>query len=309
MRRLPTGGTDTKAPTEYMPPVAMPMHMALDSDTFIVDIPSGKLFAKVYLPECPAPIDFAAAAVAYARAGERGLGAPLRASYPDLGVLLCDLLLPPLRMAMRPDLDRIALRSNLFTSLCDWHRGAPLASERDIFADWRFLRSSAEALVASGRSAEMVLGPYWASMCDDAQTLASAIASAGQALTPVHGEVMLSNMMIDAADKVTLVDFDRAGNGDPYLDVAAACLEFWTCDEDVAFAVEAYQGHADAKLIARTRLYMVMNDLVWGLWLRLAHFRSPKSGVVEFYKLGEVRLMRARALLAETPADLLARTV
>lgn len=303
-------------PKSFRPPcikagqasVAMPMHAALDSHVFVVEADGAKLFAKVYAADLAFAPEVENAAEASRRAGVLGIAPRWRASFADLGVQIFDMAPNGFHMAMRPDFDRRIVRANTLDVLRIWHASEALSWDNNPFDALRTYRAAAELLAHEGPlGSELPLD--WEAQRQAIQRIETAINAAGVDKCPIHGECLVSNVMIDDRDHVILVDFDRAGNSDPIYDFAALCLEFCTSERDLEEAVEVYWGRADAKIVARARLYMIIEDLIWGLWARLTHFRSARSSQIEFYKYGEVRLIRARSHLESYDVHALARSL
>jgi Phosphotransferase enzyme family len=289
-------------------PVAMPMHASLDAHIFAVDADSAELFAKVYDRDLAFAPEIEHAAEASKRAGFLGIAPPLRASFTDLGVQIFDMAPHEFHMAMRPDFDRQSVRANTLGALRAWHQSEALSWDNNPFDVLRTYRTAAELLAHEGPLGS-TLPLDWDAQRRATEKIEIAINAAGVDKCPIHGECLISNVMINDRDHVLLVDFDRAGNSDPIYDLAALCLEFCTSERDLEEAVEAYWGHTDTRIMARARLYMIIEDLIWGLWARLAHFCSARSGYIEFYKYGEVRLIRARSQLESYDIHALARSL
>ncbi len=292
------------------PPFAMPMHAALDGDCFRVDrLEGGALFAKAYHHDIPFAPDFEAAGLAAKRAGELGLAPAWRAGFADLRVHLFDWAPDGFRMAMRPDFDRADVRANSLAALRRHHSGPPLARSWDPFLALGAYRSAFEDAVHAERARNVRLPPDWGALLAAAETIARAVASAGVDQRPIRNETLISNFLVGPRDEVLMVDFDRAADADPFYDLAALCSEFCVDEDDLAQALEIYAGRADAAKLNRVRLYMYVDDLLWGLWAKLAHVHSPHSGRIEFYKYGEVRWIRARYRLEAWDVEALRRSL
>jgi thiamine kinase-like enzyme len=114
-------------------------------------------------------------------------------------------------------------------------------------------------------------------------------------------------VMLREDGAVRLVDFDQAGNGDRFYDLAAFSLEFCSFDDEVEALVEAYLGRRDCQAIARMHLYRMIDDLVWGCWALIAQARSPRANKIEFYKYAQNRLLRCQYWLGIREFDTLLR--
>jgi thiamine kinase-like enzyme len=118
--------------------------------------------------------------------------------------------------------------------------------------------------------------------------------AAGSDLGPIHGENALSNVMLGQGGATRLVDFDRATNADPHYDLAGFCLEFCSFYDQVDETVALYLGAPDSKVSARTALYMIVDDFLWGCWSLIEHYSSHRNTTIEFYKYALNRFFRCR---------------
>jgi thiamine kinase-like enzyme len=94
--------------------------------------------------------------------------------------------------------------------------------------------------------------------------------------------------MIGSDKAVKLVDFDRACVGDPMYDLGAFGLEFCQFDYQLIEALEMYNGSFDEKLFNRCKLYMIVDDFLWGCWGKTSHYNSYRREAIEFYKYLQV---------------------
>ena len=58
---------------------------------------------------------------------------------------------------------------------------------------------------------------------------------------------------------------------------------------------------------ARAKLYMIVDDFLWGCWALIAQWTSPRSGGIEFYKYSQNCFVRAQFWLASWELDELMR--
>ncbi|MDR3464396.1 MAG: phosphotransferase [Xanthobacteraceae bacterium] len=291
-----------------MPPIIMPMHLAIDATPCLVRPRSGApVFLKIYAPDMLPFIDLDAAVAAATRAGQCGIGPAVIAHDADRSAVLFDFLAPDAwRMASRADLETIAVRSAIFAAKRAWHRSGLLGRTRSPFEVIRAYRERINSLAERTPSAS-TLPLAFHTLADWTERIERGIAAAGIDLAPLHGENALSNVMLGPANEVRLVDFDQAANGDPLYDVGAFCLEFCSFDDEIEAAVELYLGHSDQRAVARAKLYMIVDDFLWGCWALLAHATSPRATTVEFYKYAQNRLLRGTYWLGVWDADSLLR--
>lgn len=123
-----------------------------------------------------------------------------------------------------------------------------------------------------------------------------AIGAAGTETRPCHLDGASSNVMLSPEGNVCLVDFDSAGDADPYWDLGVMMAEICQFEPEEAALVEIFAGRYDKRIHHRARLYGAADDIKWGLWGYLVAAGSPRRGV-EFVKYAEWRFLRARMVL------------
>lgn len=296
--------------TRMSPSIAMPLHLALDAEPCVVTLVDEKEpfgFLKIYEAEAAPFIDFSAVVAAGEQAAKLRLGPALLDSDEASGALLYSWLpSDSWRMARREDLDDEANLAAIVGAKRAWNRSPKLANARSPFATIStylgVMRgiSLPEGQMLSDLRVVRELRP-WIERVD------LAFAAAGTDSGPIHGENTLSNVMLDGAGHIRLVDFDRSANADPHYDLAGLCLEMCSFREDVDRAVELYLGAPVAAVAARVCLYMAVDDFLWGCWAAINHFSSPRSGAVEFYKYAQNRFLRCRYWLSRWDVDALMR--
>jgi hypothetical protein len=274
-----------------LPTIASPMRQAVDADNFVIEADGeAPVFLKIFLPDGWPAIDLDATAKATATAAALGIGPALRFVLPAHGALAINYLEHPWRAAMLSDLAEPPLLAAAVAARRRFHEAAPLPRRRDVFAMIEDLRGHAaaravdlpgdvDALIAWSREA------------------AAAVAAAGFDLKPCHNDGSASAHML-AGRRLMLVDFDEAGQSDPYCDLALLLNEASAFGDVWAPGVELYAGAATAALVNRCRVYATADDIFRGLWGWLMSATSPRRSV-EFLKYGEWRLLRARRALRE----------
>lgn len=115
-------------------------------------------------------------------------------------------------------------------------------------------------------------------------------------LAPCRNDGSASNLMLGPDGAVMLVDYDRAGMGDPLYDVGCLLAEVTDFPQDMLPGFIAYWGHADTAAFARARLWATVDNMLHALFARRMARVSVRRGV-EWLKYGEWRLMRLRLSL------------
>jgi thiamine kinase-like enzyme len=82
---------------------------------------------------------------------------------------------------------------------------------------------------------------------------------------PCHNDLLAENY-IDDGQALWLIDFEYSGNNDPTFELGNTCQEQQFDEPRQAEMCAAYFGAADAHLLARMALQMVMSDVGWTLW-------------------------------------------
>jgi hypothetical protein len=270
-------------------PIASPLQRGVDAACAVVSAGDQRWLLKAYHPEIRAELALSTAALASTRAAAAGVAPPLYFAAPDAGVLVFDWFAPPWREARLADLCQTDILVRALRATRQFHGTGLLGSAADPFAE-----PAAEhaALVAAGAP----LPPDAAWLLDQVATAQAAMQAAGMDQAPCRRTGIASDLLIDDKGAVTLLDFDRSGDGDPWHDFALLMNEACVFDDDLNAALEAFHGRADPALLARCRVYGAVDDVAWGLrGLRLAAVSDRRD--MEFFKYGQWRLLRARLAL------------
>ncbi|WP_312239941.1 aminoglycoside phosphotransferase family protein [Pantoea sp.] len=113
----------------------------------------------------------------------------------------------------------------------------------------------------------------------------------------IHGDNIASNWMINNSGKLCLLDFDYAGAGDPWYDIATLLNELFPFEQQWREAIVAWRGRCGDADYARCRLYALLDDYYWTLWGFWSSHTSRRS--LEFAKVGQWTLLRGRLCLQD----------
>jgi len=290
------------------PPIMMPMHLAIDATPYSVVCSWGAVyFLKLYSPDMTPFIDLEGAVAAAKQAGGQGLGPKVLAHDVKANAVLFEMLAPdPWRMAGRNDLQSQDVRAAIIAAKRAWHREPLLAKTQSPFEVIGRYRETIARLPDTHPAA----GPpplAFHTLAAWMERFEQAIAASGVDTAPVHGDNALSNVMLGAHNAVRLVDFDQAANADPYYDLGAFCLEYCSFERDIEGIVTLYAGRLDLHALARAKLYMIVDDFRWGCWALIAHWTSPRSTAIEFYKYAQNCFVRGLYWLGNWELDELMR--
>lgn len=285
--RLP-GGTAVwgTAGALAVPPVASPVHRAVASDCIRVEgAGAPPAFVKIRHADMAADI-VPWAADAARKAAALGVGPDVLGEADGVLALAC--LDPPWRTATVGDLQDADTLGRVLDAKRRLHGDAPLGRRFCPFDRVAALAAEAAAVAAPlPRDAPALLAAV--------ELVREAVAAAGFDLRFCHNDGTASNVMLDGT-ALRLVDFDTAGDNDPWFDVAATVNEACDFDAGRRDAVERYAGRPDERAFNRCRLYGAVDDVMWGLWGVTRAVTTRRSGV-EFFKYGQWRLLHARTAI------------
>ncbi|GJD48563.1 hypothetical protein OPKNFCMD_1285 [Methylobacterium crusticola] len=267
-------------------PVASPLHRGVASDCVRVEPEGGApVFLKIRHPDMARDV-VPWAAEAARKAASLGVGP--RVVLDEDGLLGLDYLPEPWRYARLGDLQDPGVMAGILDAKKRLHADAPLGRRFCPFA-------RLDALAAEAGAAGVVLPDGTERLVGVAGLIREAIRAAGLDLAFCHNDGVASNVMLDGAG-VRLVDFDLAGDNDPWFDVGVLINEACAFEAEACAAVEHYAGRFEERLLNRCRLYGALDDLAWGLWGVTRAATSARTGI-EFHKYGTWRLLHARTTL------------
>jgi hypothetical protein len=274
-------------------PMASPMNQGVDADAFrVVDPASGRsLWVKLphddaALFSCPRT-----AAAATRAAAEAGIGPALHHADPSTGAVVLDDVSATHKVATLSRLTEPAVRDAVLTARKAMQAGPALPRRADVFA-------AIETLLDRAADAGIALPEDIAWLLDNGRAAGAAIAASGIDLVPAHGDGNASNVLIDAAGAVLLVDMDMAGNMDPFQDLGSFLVEADAFDPEARESFEIFHGRFDERLFNRARLYGVADDLRWGLIGSILAGTSART-TLEFLKYADWRYLRARLAMRD----------
>lgn len=96
-----------------------------------------------------------------------------------------------------------------------------------------------------------------------------ALAVRPQPAVPCHNDLLPANVL-DAGDRLWIVDYEYAGNGDPYFELGNAWSEASLPPDLLEPLVTAYAGRPAPALVARARLLGLMSKYGWMLWASIS---------------------------------------
>lgn len=275
-----------QAPRRATPaPIASPSYRALESASVLVDGPQGAVFFKLMHPEMRGWFDLASGAGVALAAGQAGVGP--RVIHAGDGAVLTEALDAGWRTATLDRLQEPAVVAATMAALRHLHSLPATGARFDAFA-------CIDRYVAEAKADGVALP-------DDLDWILALLQPARPVLLAAplavcRNDGSSSNLMLGPSGAVMLVDYDRGGMNDPMYDLGVLLAEITDFESDMQAAFLAYAGAADPAAFVRARLWVVVDDVMHMLWMRLCAARSARKSL-EWLKYGEWRLMRARLAL------------
>ena len=273
------------------PAVVSPIHRAVESDCFAVTAGEEAIFLKLRSPDMTRFFDDRAVAESCRLAGEAGVSPALRYSDADRGLLALEHLGEGWTWGRVNDFADPCVLEAVVRAKETLHRGPVFPRDVSVF-------ETIEAYWQTIEAERVTLPADVPDLLARVREIGTAIGAAGIDRRPCHGDGVASNVMRGPGGEVRLVDFDMAGNADPYHDLGSLMLEAFQFAEDARQVLEIYDGTFIEAHYNRCRLYGIADDLMWALWGFICFAQSPRKEV-EFTKYAEWRLLRCRWQLGD----------
>ncbi len=288
-RRTAGPGWADAAAEPAIPVLASPSWRGVDSTLLRLRKPSGETcLAKLMDEDAGSYSDTAKAFKAASQASAASIGPTVSAADLGTRTLVMEDLSPDAGWTTGT-LDRYADRATrhaVIEAKKKFHRTAPLGRSTNVF-------DHVQELLAKCQAAKAPVPEDIAWLASSVGEARDAIRASGIDRVPAHGDGNVSNVMIAADGTVRLVDWDLAGDMDPYEDLGSFLLEAHDSESDAVESFEVFHGRYDRALFNRAWLYGIADDLRWGLIGALLAGTSRRV-TYEFLKFGDWRFLRAR---------------
>ena len=205
-----------------IPVLASPSWRGVDGDPFVArdTETEATLFIKRIHADTGFYVDVPASIDAAAKAGEIGVGPKVYYSDASAGLIVMEDLsaasgwrVAGLEKCYEPNFNEAVIKARKAFS-----EVAALERKADVFADIETFWS-----IAVEKDVTVPAETAW--MVDMARFAAEAMQGGADGAVPLHGDGNCSNIMWNKDGRVRLVDFDRAGNGDPLEDAGSFFVE------------------------------------------------------------------------------------
>lgn len=264
--------------------VVSPIHRGVEGACFNVEAGDRSFFLKVRYPDMTMYFDENAVCLGAERASDLGVGAKLVESNIETGSYLFERLSDDWQWGKVDDFEDSEVLENTVAAKRVIHQGEVFGKGKTIFEtidDYAHIveKDAVKTPKTTVRLLEKV------------RQSAEAIAASGISRAPCHGDGIASNVMISQTRDVRLVDFDSAGDHDPYFDLGSIIVEIAQFPDLARSVLEIYDGECREAHFNRCMLYGIADDLKWALWGFISFAESPRTHV-EFVKYAEWRLLR-----------------
>ncbi|MER7500234.1 phosphotransferase [Nonomuraea pusilla] len=204
--------------------------------------------------------------VAAARAG---VGAPVHDYLPDEGVLVVGFL--PGRTFTEADLRNEANLPRVAEACRRLHAGPRFVGDFDMFeVQRRYLR------IVRERGFRLPAG--YLDFMPKVDEIRKCLAVRDEGTVPCNNDLLPGNIL-DAGDRLFLIDYEYAGNNDPCFELGNIWSESDLPPEHLEALVSAYHGRALRHKIARARLLGLMSKYGWTLW---ASIQDGANDAIDF---------------------------
>jgi hypothetical protein len=286
-----------------LPAVASPSYHAVESVTFDVstDGKEPSLFLRLGIEEVAGLIDDSVAFATAVRLHDLGFSPKLVFQAMPERAVLFERLGDGWRVAKIDDLMHAGPVGRLIAMQKAIAAGEPFGRRWSVFDGieglWLLLAEAQTSLPGDADWMHASMMP-----------IREAIAAAGVDFRPAHGDPHSSNVMVGPGGELKLVDFDMAGDLDPYYQLGVQMNELYQFESQMKPLLEMHDGHFSDKAFNRCRLYAAADDFYWALRSMLLEVRSPRRGI-EFLKYAGWRFLRCRMLLGRPGFEELVRSI
>jgi thiamine kinase-like enzyme len=168
------------------------------------------------------------------------------------------------------DLDDSRTLSAVAATCRQLHAGPTFTGDFDMFA---LQRRYLDLVMTNGYR----LPPSYLDFMPQVERVRRAVASRPVASVPCHNDLLAANILRDD-DRLWFIDFEYAGNGDPFFELGNAATECEFGTDLTRDWTAAYLGRDDPRLFARVQLQSLCSEYGWSLW----GFIQAGSSVLDF---------------------------
>jgi len=254
----------------------------LTNRNYRVDTASGPVVVRLSSEQAALlAIDRGAESANSAAAAAAGVAPAVLGYLPSAGALVIDWIDgETLTAASLDDSKTLAALANTCRQL---HAGPAFTGEFDMFA---LQRRYLSLVTARGYR----LPPSYVDFMPEADRIAAAMSACRVAAVPCHNDLLAANIMRDS-HRLWFIDFEYAGNGDPFFELGNVCSESHLGPDRVEELVSAYCGYESPAKTDRARLHGLMSNYGWTLWASIQDATSELD--FDFWSWGLEKYERA----------------
>ena len=189
-------------------------------------------------------------------AAAAGVGAPVHAYLPELGVLVVEYL--PARAFTEADLRDPANLPRVAEACRRLHAGPRFPRDFDMFEVQR-------RYLGIVRERGFRLPARYLDFMPDAEKIRKCLAVRAEGTVPCNNDLLPGNIL-DDGERLWLIDYEYAGNNDPCFELGNIWSESDLPPGHLEELVTAYYGRRLRHKIARARLLGLMSKYGWTLW-------------------------------------------
>ena len=86
-----------------------------------------------------------------------------------------------------------------------------------------------------------------------------------------HNDLLSENFIIDADDRMWVIDWEYGGMTDPYFDLGDFVMEHPFTREEQRLIISTYCGEMNERFFARMMLYRMVSGIWWAIWAMIQH--------------------------------------
>ena len=262
-----------------------PLPGGLTNKNYKVTTPEGAYVVRHSVPS-PANglgVDRQAEYANSVRAARSGVGAPVVDFLPEVGILVVGFLEG--ETVSDEHLQRPGMLPRVADACRRLHAGEAFVTVFDMF------ELQLEYLGRVGRGGFRLPTGYH-DHAGAVRRIRAAMTLRPVAPVPCNNDLLAANF-IDDGRTVSIIDYEYAGNNDPYFELGNLWSECHLHDEQLEELVVAYDGRPSRSHLARARLWAVMSQYGWTLWASIQDATSTID--FDFWNWGLEKYERAEA--------------
>ncbi|GAA3518153.1 phosphotransferase family protein [Aeromicrobium panaciterrae] len=211
-------------------------------------------------------------------AEEAGVGAPVLAYRPDLGILVIGFIEGS--TLSRSDFGKPGVIERAAQSCRRLHEGPRFVNDFNMFERqqgyWETVRRNG-----------FKIPPRYLEQAPKIEKIRVALSATPGPTVPCNNDLLAENF-VDDGDKLWLIDYEYSGNNDPCFELGNLWCECRLDLDQLELLVTSYFGRPSAAKLARARLQGIVGQYGWTLWGAIQHAVSPLA--FDFWEWSQERM-------------------